>query len=628
MNTHDRCLGNDCGATTSQARGGWKRPFASGGRRAGTTRKRDHRSNLPKFDFVNRDGGSWDSAPPRGAAALDDPATHGLCSLLALLCCVAAVRFESLAAWAGKVVSALRAAASYGVGIATVLRSKVATTTCIAARPGGAWPKPIVTPSAREALRPFLAYASGYDGATSLLGRVARTVGAVLLALTLAMVSAGSRAGTVNIALSPVGDAGNVADSRTGFGAVAYPYQIGTYDVTMAQYTGFLNAVAASDPYGLYQTQMATATPTYGILRTSTSAGYSYALRSTGSANVPVTYVDWGDAARFVNWAQNGEPTGLGEAAGSTETDTYALNGSTGSAALMAVTRSTTATWVLPNADEWNKAGYYVGGSTNAGYWNYPTQNNSDPSNVLSATGTNNANYDGATLTDPVGWLTPVGAFAASPGPYATFDMGGDVYQWTETASLVPYNTGRYFVGGSYGSTVTTLYIGGGGSPPPTTSGANLGFRVASVPEPGAAAILFFASLLALIWGVFSVLRSPGAGNSSSYAFLRSRRLCGEVLEPRRLLNGTVAQYDTTSDLPSTAWEQRKWIDVTHGNVEAIWATLPRRSPCALSAFPPGERTISQRSKLLRALVQARLISNRIVRFREAVCRLRRPVKR
>ena len=29
--------------------------------------------------------------------------------------------------------------------------------------------------------------------------------------------------------------------------------------------------------------------------------------------------------------------------------------------------------------------------------------------------------------------LTPVGAFSASPGPYGTYDMGGDVYQWNES---------------------------------------------------------------------------------------------------------------------------------------------------------------------------------------------------
>ena len=41
--------------------------------------------------------------------------------------------------------------------------------------------------------------------------------------------------------------------------------------------------------------------------------------------------------------------------------------------------------------------------------------------------------YDTATgYTDPTNYLTPVGVFAGSPGPYGTYDMGGDVFQWNE----------------------------------------------------------------------------------------------------------------------------------------------------------------------------------------------------
>ena len=180
-------------------------------------------------------------------------------------------------------------------------------------------------------------------------------------------------------------------------------------------------------------------TPTYGITRTSTSGVFSYAAKGN-SANVPVTYTSWFDAVRFCNWLQNGEPIGP-EGPNTTESGSYDLNGSTGSAQLMAVTRSTTATYVLPTVNEWYKASYYVGGGTNAGYWTYPTQSDSVPSNLLSATGTNNANFIAVsnqppftTETDPTDWLTPIGAFAGSPGHYGTFDMGGDVWQWDETS--------------------------------------------------------------------------------------------------------------------------------------------------------------------------------------------------
>jgi formylglycine-generating enzyme required for sulfatase activity len=303
-----------------------------------------------------------------------------------------------------------------------------------------------------------------------------------------------ARAETVNIALVPVGDAGNVSDPLTGYGSVGYSYSMGEYDVTMSQYTAFLNSVASSsDPYGLYNTSMATATPTYGITRTSTTTGFSYALASTASANVPVTFVNWGNAARFVNWLQNGEPSGA-EGPGTTETGSYALNGSTGSAALAAVTRGSNANWILPNVNEWYKTAYYAGGGTNASYWQYPTQSNAAPSNVLSATGTNNANFTVtvnvppfAISSDQTNWLTSVGAFADSPGPYGTFDQGGDVDQWTDTVFDSAYYKYR---GGSWESDVSAQLYVTDGAIPATGEGPSLGFRVAYVPEPATAALL------------------------------------------------------------------------------------------------------------------------------------------
>ena len=48
-----------------------------------------------------------------------------------------------------------------------------------------------------------------------------------------------------------VGDAANPSD-YTGYGRVDQAFSIGTYEVTIGQYAAFLNAVARSDPYGLY----------------------------------------------------------------------------------------------------------------------------------------------------------------------------------------------------------------------------------------------------------------------------------------------------------------------------------------------------------------------------------------
>ena len=192
-------------------------------------------------------------------------------------------------------------------------------------------------------------------------------------------------AGLTSLKFSNVGDPGNAADTAamnttsedilnvggspdhsTGYGSVAYNYAIGTYDVTAAQYVQFLNAVAKTgDPYGLYNPLMGGATSgpassdphdpigtttawvtissggvnypvVCGITRTGTAGNYSYALSTTANlgsppipatnGNFPVNWDNWGDAARFTNWLENGQPVGP-EGPGTTETGSYSLNG-------------------------------------------------------------------------------------------------------------------------------------------------------------------------------------------------------------------------------------------------------------------------------------------------------------
>jgi len=61
--------------------------------------------------------------------------------------------------------------------------------------------------------------------------------------------------GQTSISLVPVGNPGNANDT-TGYGSVGYNYSIDKYDVTLGQYTQFLNAVAKTDTYGLYNSYM------------------------------------------------------------------------------------------------------------------------------------------------------------------------------------------------------------------------------------------------------------------------------------------------------------------------------------------------------------------------------------
>ncbi len=271
-------------------------------------------------------------------------------------------------------------------------------------------------------------------------------------------------AGDTSLQFVNVGDPGNTADTATmngqlninnspdnstGYGGVSYSYAMGTYDVTVGQYVQFLNAVAKSDPYGLYYIGMLTGAGqtlggypvACGIKQSGTSGNYTYSIASTAdgfptfAANLPLNWDSWGSAARFINWLENGQPIGA-EGPGTTETGTYALNGGTSTAALFAVPTPTPGTvkYWIPTENEWYKAAYYKGGGLASGYWSFPTQSNSGPSNTLSTTGTNNANWNSSGLASPNNWpLTPVGYYAGSPSHYGTFDQGGDLYNFTET---------------------------------------------------------------------------------------------------------------------------------------------------------------------------------------------------
>ena len=311
--------------------------------------------------------------------------------------------------------------------------------------------------------------------------------------------------GLASLQFVTVGDPGNAPDAlvmndgTTGYGSVGYTYHIGTYDVTAAQYCAFLNSVAATDSYGLYNTFMTPASnyPSgFGITRQGSYGSYTYSV--TGNANFPMNKITWGDAARFCNWLANGQPTGK-QGPATTETGSYTLNGATTWQALMAITRNPSATYAVPSEDEWYKAAYYKGGGTNQGYWLYPTQSDSMPSNFLSSTETNNANYkDGRSIyTDPINKLTAVGAFASSPGPYGTFDMGGDLFQWNEANT---YGSYRGLRGGSFDNYVSFALRASYRSRLGPTDLSNLygsfGFRVAHVPEPATFSLLTLGGLL------------------------------------------------------------------------------------------------------------------------------------
>lgn len=302
-----------------------------------------------------------------------------------------------------------------------------------------------------------------------------------------------SASATITMDFVPVGDAGN-ANDNTGYGGVSYGYAIGTYEVTSGQYAAFLNAVAKTDTYGLYNPSMATDFTIAAITRSGVSGSYSYSTLNGG--NRPITYVSWFDAARFVNWLQNGQPEGA-QGPGTTETGTYTLNGAMSG---VSFTRNAGATYGLPSENEWYKAAYYqpaAQGGDSDNYWLYPTANNAVPnSRNGSASDPNSANFfrdDGAangynggyavnnSLTSPSGIaLTEVGAFSVADSFYGTFDQGGGVWEWNDAVT----GSNRGIRGGAWGVGENTLRASSRNSFFPQNEDKSIGFRVDFIPEP------------------------------------------------------------------------------------------------------------------------------------------------
>ncbi len=298
--------------------------------------------------------------------------------------------------------------------------------------------------------------------------------------------------GDVMMKTVPVGNLGNAGELSgsgaggygpdRGCGAVDYAYNMGKYEVTAGQYTEFLNAVATTDTYGLYNGSMST---NYGckIQQSGSSPNYTYNVASDW-ADRPVSFVSWGDSARFSNWMHNGQGSG------DTEDGSYFLNGATSDAALMDITREPDATWVIPTEDEWYKAAYHKNDGDTGNYFDYPMSSDSVPSNVLDLGGNNATFYDnGYTIGSPY-WRTEFGAHANSESPYDTFDMGGNVWEWNESILHGSYRGVR---GGTYADVfgnVAALHASYRYSyGTPTDENFSVGFRVV-VPEPATIALL------------------------------------------------------------------------------------------------------------------------------------------
>lgn len=271
----------------------------------------------------------------------------------------------------------------------------------------------------------------------------------------------GSGANTFTVDFRNIGNSGNALDG-SGYGAVPYQYRIGTYEISQA-------AIDAATASGMWNV----------------SAG-------PWSGNRPATFMSWYEAAAFVNWLNTS--TGRQAAYNLTfsggwsmtlwnSADAWTLGGTN-------LYRHKDAYYFLASENEWYKAAYYNSAGSN--YFIYPTGSSSAPASVASGTNTGTAVY-GVSTNVPADVIS-----AGGLSPYGTMGQGGNVTEWIESAFDGENNSAtenRTYRGGYWWRDSTEEFLRSSfrNSLSPTTTFDNVGFRVASVPEPSTYALLLLA---------------------------------------------------------------------------------------------------------------------------------------
>ncbi|KAB2643719.1 MAG: formylglycine-generating enzyme family protein [Verrucomicrobia bacterium] len=321
------------------------------------------------------------------------------------------------------------------------------------------------------------------------------TSGLAILILILALTLFSPGAFCLEIDLVTVDRPNNQADSRTGKGTVPYVYEIGKFDITAEQYCAFLNAVAKKDPHHLYHEAMLK-DDFINEIHQERNKEVDYYFVTPGRKDLPIAGVSFFNAARFCNWLENRQPSGA-EGPLTTEDGSYLIEENS-------CTQRAQAHWFIPTENEFYKAAYYHKEDPSH-YWSYATQSDTPPCNSVAPEDNQkdslqkNANYcihekpamnfpDDLTSAD----LTPVGIFKGSPGPFGTYDMSGNVYQWTveqykgvsekqcNATSLLMLRGGSRYDGMRWGNGIITdrLDYLGVRYLRPTLASCDVGFRV------------------------------------------------------------------------------------------------------------------------------------------------------
>lgn len=281
-----------------------------------------------------------------------------------------------------------------------------------------------------------------------------------------------------------VGAPGNQASPEQQ-GSVAYEFVLGRCEVTNDEYATFLNATArVGDPHDLYSPLMSQ--HFWGGIERFGEPGRFHYSSKPGYGRLPVTFVSWWDAARYVNWLHFDRPdrgrSELGTTEGTNNSGAYDTRDE-----LLAVRRNKEARFYLPNRDEWTKAAFFHERPGGGVWWRSATHESELPVAGPPDNERSNANYFDGRWAVPFPHLSPVGAYRSSPGPWGTYDQAGNVHEWAEDAPT-PFT--RRLLGGALFLYAIGVERGYAEAEIASQGLGSVGFRIAApwpVPPPGQA---------------------------------------------------------------------------------------------------------------------------------------------
>jgi formylglycine-generating enzyme required for sulfatase activity len=222
--------------------------------------------------------------------------------------------------------------------------------------------------------------------------------------------------------------------------------------------------------------------------------------------NRPATGVNWTEAARFVNWLNTSQgfsaaykfATQPGQPGYSPNENIQLWLPTDAGYNAANQFRNARAMYFLPSMDEWYKAAYYDPTKNNGagGYWKFAHGSDSAPTAVSSGTTAGTAVYNQSNSQGPAD-ITNAGGLSK----YGVMGLGGNVWEWEETSFDLSNNNpseNRTLRGGWWNDGSHLLASSNRLSYSPADDGGSVGFRVASVPEPSAAALLLLVSTAGL----------------------------------------------------------------------------------------------------------------------------------